>query len=47
MFCSAAFLLEVREPVSLKVITKDYFRGKKCQDFTYLALYLYMKKEGV
>ena len=32
------FLLEVREPVSLKVATEGYFRGKKCQSFTYLML---------
>ena len=29
MTCSARFLLEVSEPVSLKVTTEDYFRGKK------------------
>ena len=28
MPCSVTFLLEVSEPVSLKVNSKDYFRGK-------------------
>ena len=28
MTCSATFLLEVSEPVSLKVTTEDYFRGE-------------------
>ena len=38
MPCSATFLLEVSEPVSLKVTTENYFRSKKCQKFTFLTL---------
>ena len=38
MSCSATFLQEVSEQVSLKVTTEDCFRGKKCQNFTLLTL---------
>ena len=40
MSCSATFLVEVSEPVSPKVSTEDYFKGKKCQNFTFLTLQL-------
>ena len=38
MSYSATFLLEVGEPISLKISTEDYFRSKKCQNFTFLTL---------
>ena len=38
MSYSAAFLLEVSEPVSLKITTEDCFSSKKCQNFTLLTL---------
>ena len=41
---SAKFLLEVSEPVSLKVNSEDYFREKKCQDFTFLKLFSLSRK---
>ena len=40
MSCSAAFLLEVVERVSLKVTTEDCFSIKKYQNFTLLTLQL-------
>ena len=45
MSCSATFLIEVREPVSLKVTTENYFRGKKCQNFTFWHSSSKSKKE--
>ena len=38
MSCSAIFLLEVSQPVLLKVISEDYLRGKKRQNFAFLTL---------
>ena len=48
MSCSVTFLLEVREPVSLKVTTEDYFRGKKMSKlYIFDAITLNQKRRSV
>ena len=45
MPCSATFLLEVSEPISLKVTTENYFRSKNAKNLHFWRYSSKSKKE--